>query len=53
MTSAENAIEWFVNTTDDGRLHVAATIDASVENERIFAFAEQFNWTDILHISAS
>ena len=46
--SADYETEWFINTRDDGRLHVAATIDTSVQNERIFAFAEPFNWNDIL-----
>jgi hypothetical protein len=31
--------------------HVAATIDTSLSNERIFAFADPYNWNDILAIT--
>ena len=32
---------------DDARLHLcAAVLDGGLENERIFAFAGPFNWTD-------
>jgi hypothetical protein len=40
---AESGTEYFINVRDDARLHVAATIDASLSNERIFAFAEPYN----------
>ena len=33
---------------DTARLHASALIDPDVENERILAFAEPFNWNDIL-----
>lgn len=42
--------EWFVNVEDTARLHVIALLDPAVESERIFAFAEKFNWTDIVGI---
>jgi hypothetical protein len=29
-------------------LHVAALIDADIKNERVFAYAEPFNWNDVL-----
>jgi len=41
-------IEWFVNVQDTARLHVAALIDADIKNERVFAYAEPFNWNDAL-----
>jgi nucleoside-diphosphate-sugar epimerase len=37
-------VEWFVDVQDVGRLHVAALTNPDVNNERIFAFAEPFNW---------
>lgn len=40
--------EWFVNVQDTARLHVAALIDADIKNERVFAYAEPFNWNDAL-----
>jgi hypothetical protein len=30
--------------------HVVVTIDASLSNERIFAFVDSYNWNDILVI---
>lgn len=39
---------WMVNVKDTARLHVSALIDPDVENERILAFAEQYNWNDVL-----
>jgi nucleoside-diphosphate-sugar epimerase len=42
--------QWFVDVVDDARLHVAALLFPDVENERIFAFAEPFNWDDVFKI---
>lgn len=42
--------EWFVDVNDCARLHVAALLDKSIDNQRIFAFAESVNWTDIVTI---
>lgn len=39
--------EYFVDVRDSARLHVAALTNPDVKSERIFAFAEAFNWTDI------
>lgn len=39
-----------IDTIDDARIHVAAAIDATVRNERIFACDEPFNWTKVIHI---
>jgi nucleoside-diphosphate-sugar epimerase len=36
--------EWFVDVQDCARLHVACLINPDVQNERIFAFAEPFNF---------
>ena len=33
-----------------GMMCVVATIDASLSNERIFAFADPYNWNDILAV---
>lgn len=40
--------QYIVNVTDDARVHVAALIDRTVKDERLFAFAYPFNWNDIL-----
>ncbi|TKA65606.1 hypothetical protein B0A55_09897 [Friedmanniomyces simplex] len=42
--------QYFVNVADDARLHVAALIDPACNGKRIFAFAQPFNWNDILAI---
>lgn len=43
-------LEWFVNTKDTARLHVAALTDPSQNKQRIFAFAAPFNWNDIFAV---
>lgn len=35
---------------DTARLHVAALTDPDIKNERLFDFAEPFNWNDILRV---
>lgn len=42
--------EYFVDVRDTARLHVAALLDPNVKAERIFAFATDYNWTDVLTI---
>ncbi|CAM1510944.1 Fc.00g084570.m01.CDS01 [Cosmosporella sp. VM-42] len=42
--------EYFINTQDTGRLHVAAALFPNVKNERIFAFAGRFSFDTILEI---
>lgn len=38
----------FTNATDCARVHLAAAVlDDSLSNQRIFAFADQFNWNDV------
>jgi len=40
--------QWFVDVQDTGRLHVAAITNPDINNERIFAFSEPFNFNDVL-----
>ncbi|KIW16465.1 hypothetical protein PV08_06519 [Exophiala spinifera] len=42
--------QWFIDVVDDARLHVAALLDPKVQSQRIFAFAEPYNYTDVLTI---
>lgn len=42
--------QYFINVGDDAKLHVAALIDPACNGQRIFAFAEPFNWNDVLAI---
>ncbi|KKP00634.1 NAD dependent epimerase/dehydratase [Trichoderma harzianum] len=41
---------YFVDVRDTARLHVAALLDPKIKEERIFAFAQEYNWTDVLNI---
>jgi len=39
----------YINVADTAKLHLAAAVlDDSLENKRIFAFADQFNWNDVV-----
>lgn len=40
--------QWFVDVADNARIHVAALIDPSCNGQRIFAFAQTFNWSEVL-----
>ncbi|KAI9703368.1 MAG: hypothetical protein M1836_007936 [Candelina mexicana] len=41
--------QYMIDVIDDARLHViAAALDRSLENDRIFAFNVAFNWTDVI-----
>jgi nucleoside-diphosphate-sugar epimerase len=42
--------QWFIDVSDDAKLHVAALIDPACNGQRIFAFAEPYNWNDILAV---
>ncbi|KAK4069195.1 hypothetical protein Trihar35433_5774 [Trichoderma harzianum] len=42
--------QYFVDVRDTARLHVAALLDPKIKEERIFAFAQEYNWTDVLDI---
>lgn len=39
---------WMVTVKDTARLHVSGLTDPRVENERLLAYAEPFNWNDVL-----
>lgn len=48
-TSLTVFAEYMIDVIDDARLHViAAALDGSLENDRIFAFIVAFNWTDVI-----
>lgn len=40
----------YINTRDDAIIQVGAVLDPDVKNERIFAWAQKFNWNDVLAI---
>jgi nucleoside-diphosphate-sugar epimerase len=42
--------QWFVDVRDDAKLHVAALVDPACNGQRIFAYAEPYNWNDVLAI---
>lgn len=42
--------QWMINVKDTARLHVAALLDPEVENERILAFAQPYNWNGFLAV---
>jgi nucleoside-diphosphate-sugar epimerase len=42
--------QWFVDVTDNTKLHATALIDPACDGQRIFAFAQPYNWNDILAI---
>ncbi|KIW24729.1 uncharacterized protein PV07_10424 [Cladophialophora immunda] len=42
--------QWYIDVRDDARVHVAALLDPTVQNERLFAFAGPYNWTDVINI---
>lgn len=40
--------QWHIDVVDDARLHlIAAVLDESLANERIFAFAQTFTWNQL------
>ena len=42
--------EHFISVKDTGRLHTALLTDASYNNQRIFGFAQPYNWNQVLAI---
>lgn len=42
--------QYFVDVRDTSKLHVAALIDEDIKSERIFAFAETYNWNQLMGI---
>lgn len=43
-------VEYFVDVRDTARLHVAALVVPSVKSKRILAYAEPYNWSQLLDI---
>lgn len=39
-----------IDTIDDARIHVAAAIDATVKNERIFAVDDPTDWEEVIQV---
>lgn len=39
---------WYINVSDDAKLHVAALVDPSCNGQRIFGFAGKFSGNDLL-----
>ena len=48
MCANRSETEWFINNADCALLHVGALIYEDVSGERLFGFAEPFNWNDVL-----
>lgn len=46
-TRINRCIEWYVNVEDTARIHVAALASKEVQNERIFAYAAPYNWSQV------
>ena len=44
------APQHMVNVTDVARLHLSALVEPDVQNERLFAWAEPFNYNDVMRI---
>lgn len=40
--------QYFVNVSDDAKLHVAALVDPACNGDRIFAFAEPYSYNELL-----
>ena len=43
-------LEYAIDTVDCARLHVGALLDSDVENQRLFGYAEPYNWNELLAI---
>ncbi|QLI72761.1 Aldehyde reductase 2 [Metarhizium brunneum] len=42
--------QWYVDVQDTARLHVIGLLDPAVRDERLFAFAGPYNWTDVIQV---
>ena len=42
--------QWFISTEDDALLHVSALIHSDVDSERVFGFAEPWNYNQMMDI---
>ncbi|KAF2828748.1 NAD(P)-binding protein [Ophiobolus disseminans] len=40
--------QYFIDVRDTAKLHLAALLDADTAGERLWGFAERFNWNDVL-----
>ncbi|KAH7411741.1 hypothetical protein DE146DRAFT_674224 [Phaeosphaeria sp. MPI-PUGE-AT-0046c] len=40
--------QFFIDVRDTGKLHVAALVDPETSNERLWGFAEKYNWNSVL-----
>jgi nucleoside-diphosphate-sugar epimerase len=45
--------QYFIDVRDTARLHVAALVDSATSNERLWGFAEPYNWNVMLAIFRS
>jgi nucleoside-diphosphate-sugar epimerase len=41
-------IDYFVDVSDDAKLHIAALLNPDVKGERLFGYAEPFNYNDLV-----
>lgn len=51
LTSSSNSIGYSIDVKDVALLHVAAILDPDVKNARLQAWADPFNWNDLLAIA--
>ncbi|CAM1507574.1 Fc.00g072150.m01.CDS01 [Cosmosporella sp. VM-42] len=42
--------QFYIDVRDCAKLHIIGLLDPSVHDERIYAFAGEFNWTDVVGI---
>ncbi|KAF2838214.1 NAD(P)-binding protein [Patellaria atrata CBS 101060] len=49
-TSTHRSTEYYIAVQDQALIHLAALINPTVSGERLFAFAEPYNWNEILAI---
>jgi hypothetical protein len=42
--------QYFIDVRDTAKLHVAALVDNETSNERLWGFAEPYNWNIVLDI---
>ena len=43
-------LEWYIDNVDCALIHVGALIHSEVHNERLFGFAEPYDWNQVLGI---
>lgn len=42
--------QFYVDVRDDAKLHVAALVDPDTDRERLFGFANEYNWNKVLAV---